>query len=254
MPHITLPALRRGGALALAGVAAAALLTGCTSSGGPEGSSSPTGKPLAGPEKAGPGMAVLRGDTIRKALVTDTELRSYEAQEISPPNVRPKSDREECRPLADMTASGKARTPEAVDFASRSYVSTGTPGLTTTVSLFSYEGDDARRTFTDVRKALATCGAGFTTSGNSGGSTVKYVAVKEEEAPEGGDEAVSWRMTGTAQGSAMPMQITAVRQGRNVAVFFTLNLLDPKKADLPKDLHGRQTAKLAKAIESAGTS
>lgn len=253
MPLITPPALRRGAALALAGAMAAALLTGCTS-GDKQGSSSPTGKPLAGPEKAGAGMAVLRGDTIRKALVTDSELRSYQAQEISPPNVRPKSDREECRPLADMTASGTARTPEAVDFAGRSFVSTDTPGLTTTVSLFSYEGDDARRTFTDVRKALATCGAGFTTSGNSGGSTVKYVAVKEEEAPEGGDEAVSWRMTGTAQGSSMPMLVTAVRQGRNVAVFFTLNLLDPKKTDLPEDLHGRQTAKLAKAIESAGRS
>lgn len=254
MPHITLPALRRSGALALAGAATAALLTGCTGSSDGQGSSSPSGKPLAGPQKAAAGLAVLRGDTIRKALVTQSELRSYQAQEISPSELRPQADREECRPLADMTASGTARTPEAVDFASRSFVSTGNPGLTVTVSLFSYEGDDARRTVADVRKALATCGAGFSTTGNSGGSTVKYVAVKEEKAPEGGDESVAWRMTGTAQGSAMPMQVTAMRQGRNVAVFFTLNLLDPKKADLPNDLHGRQTSKLAKAIEAAGMS
>ncbi|MGW7369778.1 hypothetical protein ACWGI8_41740, partial [Streptomyces sp. NPDC054841] len=244
---MTLPALRRSGALALAGAVAAALLTGCTGSPGKPGSPGPSGAsgmPAPDGHKGGAGSVVLRADALRTALVTQAEVPSYQAQENSPPSRRPKADREDCRALADMTAAGTARTPEAADWANRSFLSSGTPGLTVTVSLFSYEGDGAQQTLAGVRKALDACGGGFSTSGNADGSTIKYVEVKSEKAPEGGDESVAWAMTGTAQGTRMPVHFTAVREGRNVIVFFTLNLLEPEKSQLPEDLHGRQMGKL----------
>ncbi|MFE3323580.1 hypothetical protein [Streptomyces sp. NPDC059176] len=254
MALMTFPALRRRGGLALAGGLAAALLTGCTGSPDESGSPGPSGASGNPAGKGGPRSAVLLADALRTALITETELPSYQAQDISPSERRPETDRAECSPLAEMTASGAARTPEAADWASRSFLSSGTPGLTVTVSLFSYQGEGARTTLANVRKALKACANGFSTSGNTDGGTVKYVDVKSEDAPEGGDEAVAWTMTGTTPGNAMPVHLTAVRQGRNVAVFFALNLLEPKEAQLPDDLHARQVAKLAKAVAAAGKS
>lgn len=254
MPLMTLPALRRSGALALAGGLAAALLTGCTGSSGESGSPGPSGASGNPAGKGGARSAVLLADALRTALVSQADVPSYQAQDISPSELRPRADRADCRPLAEMASSGTARTPEAADWASRSFLSSGTPGLTVTVSLFSYEGDGARETLANVRKALKACGDGFSTSGNTDGATVKYVEVRGEDAPEGGDEAVAWTMTGTTQGTEMPVHLTAVREGRNVAVFFALNLLEPKEAQLPGDLHSRQIAKLAKAVAAAGKS
>ncbi|MFC9245545.1 hypothetical protein ACFT7S_16440 [Streptomyces sp. NPDC057136] len=84
------------------------------------------------------------------------------------------------------------------------------------------------------------------TSNNNGGATVTYKSVESEEAPaEAGEKSVSWVMTGVAEGAEIPMHLTAVREGSTLAVFFTLHITDPGKAELPEGFFAAQTAKPA---------
>ncbi|MCX4669435.1 hypothetical protein OG453_22605 [Streptomyces sp. NBC_01381] len=181
---------------------------------------------------------------LKKTLVTKAEAKGYSAQDNAAANVTPKSDKPQCRAIADATASGTDRTPEPAAWASRSYGSTASPGLAVTTSLFSYEGEGAQKTLADLRKAVAACAGGFSTSGNNGGATVAYTSVKSEQVAAGGDESVSWEMTGAAQGSEVPMHLTAVRVENTVTLFFTLHLTDPQQAKLPADLLSTQMAKV----------
>ncbi|MDI3405424.1 hypothetical protein [Streptomyces cavernicola] len=182
------------------------------------------------------------------ALATRTDVRGYRLEDNDQPAVRPKADREECRALADMTGSGVERTPMAKAWSSRSYGSTTERGLAVTTSLFSYEGDGAATTLADLREALDDCADGFSTSGNNGGATVEYVAVRAEEVPSGGDEAVAWSMTGRAQGQKVPLRMTAVRQGNVVALFLALHLTEPEKGELPRDLYDAQLRRLKQTL------
>ncbi|MGW1880990.1 hypothetical protein [Streptomyces sp. NPDC001970] len=243
---------------AVAVVSAAALLTGCSGSGSGSGSEDAGSKsPAAGqgaseqptqPAAAGP---VLTEAQLKQALVTKTEVAGYQAEDNNIAALRPKADKDECRALADMTASGTTRTPVAGAWASRNFSSAAKPGMSVTTSLLSYEGDGAQQTVADIRKAVEACADGFSTTGNNGGATVTYVSVAAEEALKGGDESVSWVMTGEAQGQQVPMHLTAVREGNALAVFFTIHLLSPKEAELPQDLFDAQLTKLAEAVKPA---
>jgi hypothetical protein len=251
---------------AVAITTAAALLTGCSGSGSGSSSSSssssssedaaskgpgseqPVGEKTTQPAAEGP---VLTEAQLKQALVTKTEAAGYQAEDNDIAAVRPKADKDECRALADMTASGTTRTPEANAWASRNFSSAAKPGMSVTTSLLSYEGDGAKQTIADIRKAVEACSDGFSTTGNNGGATVTYVSVTTQQPLKGGDESVSWVMTGEAQGQQLPMDLTAVREGNALAVFFTIHLLDPKKAELPQDLFDAQLTKLGDAVKSA---
>jgi hypothetical protein len=240
--------------IAIAAATVAALLTGCSGNGSKDadsrdsGSKQPVAEKTIQPAAAGP---VLTETQLTQALVTKTEAAGYQAEDNNIAAVRPQADKDECRALADMTASGTTRTPEASAWASRSFTSAAEPGLSVTTSLFSYEGDGAQQTIAGVRKAVEACSDGFSTTGNNGGATVTYVSVTAQQPLKGGDESVSWVMSGEAQGQQLPMHLTAVREGNAMAVFFTIHLLAPKKAELPRDLVDAQLTKLAGAVESA---
>ncbi|AVH56901.1 MULTISPECIES: hypothetical protein [Streptomyces] len=242
---------------AVAVATAAALLTGCSDSGsGSEkpGAKSPGSEQTAGrqPDQKAAAGAVLSEAELRQALATATEATGYQAKDNDVPATRPKADKAACRALADMTATGTTRTPEANAWASRSFTSeSAEPGLSVTTSLFSYEGEGAQQTVAGIREALDACADGFTTTGNNGGATITYTSVTAEQPLEGGEEAVSWVMTGEAQGQQVPMHLTAVREGNTLAVFFTIHLLSPEKTELPKDLFDTQMTKLADAVKSA---
>ncbi|MFD7442313.1 hypothetical protein [Streptomyces sp. NPDC059909] len=245
---------------AVAVATAAALLAGCSGSGsdtgseGAGGAKSPATEQPADEQPTQPAAAgpVLTEAQLKQALVAKTEIAGYEAEDNDVAAVRPKADKEACRALADMTASGTTRTPVAGAWASRNFSPASAPGMSVTTSLLSYEGDGARQTVADIRKAVEACSDGFSTTGNNGGATVTYTSVTAAQQPlEGGDESVSWVMTGEAQGQQLPMHLTAVREGNALAVFFTIHLLSPKGAKLPQDLFDAQLAKLAEAVESA---
>ncbi|MDQ8704202.1 hypothetical protein RCO28_17155 [Streptomyces sp. LHD-70] len=224
-------------------VVALACVAGCSA-----GSSEPdTPAASATKSSATPVPSEIR---LAGALATRTDVRGYRLEDNDQPAVRPKADREACRPLADMTGSGVTRTPAAKAWSSRSYGSTTERGLAVTTSLFSYEGEGAATTIAAVRMALKDCADGFSTSGNNGGATVEYVDVRTDEAPSGGDEAVAWSMTGKAQGQQVPLRMTAVRQGNVLALFLALHLSDPEQAELPQDLYDAQLRKLRQTLGS----
>jgi hypothetical protein len=191
-----------------------------------------------------PAGVVLTEAQLKSALVTKADAKSYASEDNNAAPVRPKSATPECAPLADMTASGTGRTPQAEAAVSRSFGSETAPGLAVTIGLFSYEGKGAQQTLEGTRKAVAECAGGFSTSGNNGGATVKYSSVKGGQKPDAGDDAVSWVMTAEAQGQKVPMHFTVVREDSTVAVFFTIALSAPAKAELPQDLFGSQITKL----------
>ncbi|MGP3999912.1 hypothetical protein [Streptomyces sp. 8N706] len=238
--------VRRRLVSAVAAAGLLALAAGCSGSADP-GSPKSGGRGAGAGDKAEPTAAVPTQAQLKKALVTKVEAEGYEATDNNGPAVRPQADKPECTALADMTASGTDRTPSARAWASRTYGSTSAPGLAVTTSLSSYEGRGAQQTVDGVRKAVAACPDGFTTTGNNGGSTVKYVSVKGEQAAKSGDDSVAWQMTGESQGRQVPMHLTLVREGSTVALFFTLHLTDPEKAKLPQDLLDAQLSKLADA-------
>ncbi|WP_327353896.1 hypothetical protein [Streptomyces sp. NBC_01304] len=197
----------------------------------------------------GDATAVLGEARLKAALVTEAEAKDkgYTAVDNDAKAARPTAGRPECRALADATASGVERTPAAKAWTSRSYGSTTSAGLAVTTVLMSYEGVGAARTVADLRTAIGACGSGFKTRGNSDGSTLTYVSVRSGKAPEGGDEALAWTMTGEAQGQRVPLNWTAVREGDTVALFLTIHRTDPAGAKLPQDLLDAQLAKLSAA-------
>ncbi|MBN3928085.1 hypothetical protein IQ279_00250 [Streptomyces verrucosisporus] len=176
-------------------------------------------------------------------------MKGYQVAAADQESLTPKADRDECRPLADLTAYGTGRTPRARAFAAQGFAGTGqeTAGRIVTVSLLSYDGDGAARTVEGVRSAIEACGAGFTTSGNNGGETVRYTAVEEIEAPGSGDEAVAVRLVGEAEGAEVPMHFAVVRSGASLAQFMSLNVKSPSGASVPQDIVTAQVGKLAGA-------
>ncbi|SFK31316.1 PknH-like extracellular domain-containing protein [Streptomyces pini] len=203
--------------------------------------------PEAGEQNGKAAGPVLDEAALKKALLADGEVKGYQVAAADQESVTPKADRDECRPLADLTAHGTGRTPRARAFATQGFAGTGqgTAGRIVTVSLLSYDGDGAARTVEGVRSAIEACGDGFTTSGNNGGETVRYTAVEEIEAPEGGDEAVAVRLVGEAEGTEVPMHFAVVRSGASLAQFMGLNIKSPSGASVPRDIVTAQVDKLA---------
>ncbi|MGW8886205.1 hypothetical protein [Streptomyces sp. NPDC055749] len=242
-----LPLHHRALSSALAAGALFALVTGCGGSDTDTGSDTkPSATASAPADPATPAPPARTEAELTQLFVADAETKGFVSQANDVAAVRPEADDDACTPLADMTASGTARTPEAAAWTSRSFSSTAAQGLTVTVNLSSYEDDGAQRTLTDLRAAIDACADGFVTSNNNGGATVTYKSVEPEKAPaEAGEESVSWVMTGVAEGAQIPMHLTAVREGSTLAVFFTLHLTDPAKAELPEGIFAAQTAKLA---------
>ncbi|MBT2507244.1 hypothetical protein J7I98_15355 [Streptomyces sp. ISL-98] len=229
-----------------AAAALLALTTGCSSSdaNSPKDDNPATEKAADQPAKE-PRGAVLTETQLKAALVGKADAKAYEPEDNTAPAVRPKADKPECTALADMTASGTGRTPEAEAWASRTYGSSTAPGLAVKTGLLSYEGEGAQQTLDGVRKAMTDCAGGFSTTGNNGGATVKYVSVKPEQNAKSGDDSLSFVMTGEVQGAQVPMRFTLVREDNTVASFFTIHLAEPAKAKLPQDLFTSQVTKLA---------
>ena len=170
------PLRRRSLSSVLTAVALVASVTGCA---GPEperGSGATPRAEASAPAAAAP--AALGEAELRRMFVADAGTKGFVSRENDVAAVRPEADDEACRPLADMTASGTARTPEAAAWASRSFTSPAAPGLVVTVNLASYGDGGAQRTVSDLRTAIDACAGGFGTSDNNGGGTVTYTSVE----------------------------------------------------------------------------
>ncbi|MGW1027127.1 hypothetical protein ACWD4J_26115 [Streptomyces sp. NPDC002577] len=230
--------------VAVSVVAALGLTAACGGNGG-------DGEAKASPKKtsqnketaaAEAGVKALTAAQLEKAVVTSADIKDYKIEKMSaadmPSDIVP-ADPAECQPLADMfmfTTQPKAqartgRTLSNVD---------ATDATVTSFALLAHEQADAEKVMAGLRTATEKC-----TSYEH--ADYKYSGVQALDAPDAGDEAVSYKVTGKIDGDTVPMAFTVVRSGSTIAAFYAMNMLDAKKTEVPAKVVDAQVAKLEKA-------
>lgn len=130
----------------------------------------------------------------------------------------------ECRPLSEMlTASAPAKSKAHV---SRTLNSTDVADTTTTeVLLLAYGQADAEETMDTLRAATKT--KKCATFGDGGH---RYIGVRPQPGPVGGDEAVSYKLASRAGEFLHRDRVTVVRSGSTLIAFRASNVFDPESA------------------------
>ncbi|MET9384978.1 hypothetical protein ABZY09_28875 [Streptomyces sp. NPDC002928] len=231
----------RIGATAAVSVLSLALITGCSDEGSDDskGSGSSSSSPTAQAAKA------LTTAELKKLLIAQGDVKGYkvEATDESYPTSKSavKVDKTECQPLAyamgglapgdtdanasiaaseDKSPTGTATSLEDMtedDLADAFDVSS------TLVSLSSYDGDGAEKTFKSVSDAVASCAGGFTISAQ--GEDQKLAKIAPEKASGAGDESVAFAASGAMEeGGTGDVHTEVVRHGNTIATYYTLNL------------------------------
>ncbi|OAH16248.1 hypothetical protein [Streptomyces jeddahensis] len=192
------------------------------------------------------GAKALTAAQLEKAVVTSTDLKGYKIEKMSgadmPSDIVP-ADPAECQPLADMfmfttQPKAKARTgrtlsgPDELD------------ATVTSLALLAHEQADAEKVMAGLRTATEKCT-------DYEHADYKYSGVKALDAPDAGDEAVSYKVTGDIDGDTLAMGFTVVRSGSTLVAFYAMNMLDPKKAEVPAKVVEAQVAKLEKVAGTA---
>lgn len=126
-------------------------------------------------------------------------------------------------------------------------VSKGLPSPDTYITLTTYKAGDAQSALTDVGKAVASCGDGFTAKAKGGTST--YGSVTDEKVAAAGDETLGFKATMTFRGASHTVHTQVVRQGDVLGVYFSVNGMaiakaEPSDAKLPTAVVKAQNAKL----------
>jgi hypothetical protein len=186
------------------------------------------------------------GRTLSKQVLDEAALANGDAQGYvvtempgSPPGGE-KADKAECRPIAAVI-SGK---PEPVAAASvyRQIVGGKDDQQVVTEFLTAHKPADAQKVLADLRAAIKACAGGFTSRTGDGPS--QYSGVKELTAPEAGDDALAYQVTGSLEGESVPLVFHVVRSGATVAIFYTANLVDAKTPEIPAAVVTAQADKL----------
>ncbi|MCX4971297.1 hypothetical protein [Streptomyces sp. NBC_00620] len=174
----------------------------------------------------------LEGYNITAVASTDTEAPPIDA------------DDDVCAAVSMMMFFSLSVTPEARVGRSVSGTSGDTAGTGTSVLLASYQEADANQGIADLAASVKGCPDGFEVT-----EDLKASAVKSLDTPDAGDEAVAFRLSGGMLGADTPTAYTVVRSGSTLAVFFTVDMTDPKTVTVPDEV---VTAQLAKLEKTAG--
>ncbi|WP_327354012.1 hypothetical protein [Streptomyces sp. NBC_01304] len=194
------------------------------------------------PKKAAAGAlsaAQLAEVIVGKGDVAGYKFEAKAKDEILNLNMPAKP--EACQAVADMFFFGTQ--PEAKASLGRNITPAGkdsTDANYTSLVLLSHEQADAEKVIGDLRTSVEKCG------GKYEHLEMKYDGVKALPAPEVGDEAVSYRVSGDFDGDKMPMFVTVVRSGSTLVAASTLNYLEPEKTEVPAEVIEAQLAKLKK--------
>ncbi|MEG3628948.1 hypothetical protein [Streptomyces poriticola] len=225
-------------------------LTALTACGGSQDEgASPGGSPKATASTPAPEEKPLTPEQrLAELMVTAADVDGFTVQEPgdeflfaeSPEEVE--LDRPDCAPLAYAMNQLPLGTPDA-DLTRVLSGDEGLNGAHTYITLTAYaSGEGARSALADVRKAVQSCGEGFTAE--AGGNTSAYDTVTAEEATPGGDESIGFASTMSFRGADHTLHTGVVRSGDVVGVYFSVNGLAITKA-LPSD------AKLPTAVVQA---
>jgi hypothetical protein len=191
----------------------------------------------------------LTEQQLKKVLLTADAVDGFQGTDSEQQPLTPKADKSECQPLADLTAYGTGRSPQANAFANRTFLASepGKEGTLVTIALLSYEKEGTSETIEGIRSALAACGDGFETSNNNQGQTISYTKAEERDVAAGGDQSIAVELVVKAQGFQVPMDFVVVSSGSTLAQFMSMNVKDPKGAAVPEGVVSAQLGELAKA-------
>ncbi|MEU6662166.1 hypothetical protein [Streptomyces sp. NPDC046821] len=227
---------------AAAVVAALGGTTGCwaISGGGDAGKPAKSATPAASAKSAAP--KALTAAELDKAVLAAGDVRGYKVEKPAkadlPPALSVPANPASCQPLADMFMF--STQPAAKARVVRTLLGTDQfDPRVTSLALLAHDAADAAKVMRDVRTASQNCTA-------YEHADYKYSGVKARPAPDAGDEAVSYDVRGVIDGDRIPMTFTVVRSGSTVVAFYTMNMLDPKKTDVPAAIVDAQIAKLEK--------
>jgi hypothetical protein len=236
-------------AVAVSAVAALGFTAAC-GGGGDEGRSA-EGKPsaaagatAAGDAKDAAGRPALTEAQLEKAAIEAGDVQGYEVAD-TPADEMPAeavpAEPAACQPIANMfyfTSDPKAKARTGRTVTSKNELS----GSVISLALAAHEQRDAEKVIADLRTATGKC-TGYGQVGN------KYSGVEALTAPEQGDEAVSYKLTGEIAGAEIPMSFTVVRSGSTLIGFQSMNMLDADQAQVPAEVLEAQVAKLEKAAD-----
>lgn len=197
--------------------------------------------------------AALTQQQLKEVLLATDAIAGFIGADSHQEPLRPKADRSECQPLADLTAVGTDRSPQAKAFAARGFAASGQPasaGEILTIALLSYEKGGTKETIDRIRSALAICGSGFKTSGNAQGQTLDYSQVKESKSFTDGAQSVRFRMVAEGKGAQLPMDIQVVASGSTIAQFLATNIKDSDSAVVPENAVADQVEELERVASS----
>lgn len=229
-------------------VAAALGFTAACGGGGDEGkdtkpsaAGSATAAGDAKNEQDGAGKAALTEAQLKEVALAKGDVKGYKITALSAEEMPAETVPAEpaaCQPLANMffftsDPQAKARVGRSVtseDALSASVIS---------LALAAHEQSDAEKVMADLRKATENC-TGYEHVGS------KYTDIKALTAPEQGDEAVAYKLKGNIEGAKIPMSFTVVRSGSTLIGFYSMNMLDADKAEVPDEILDAQVAKVEK--------
>ncbi|MEV2255744.1 hypothetical protein AB0I94_35205 [Streptomyces sp. NPDC050147] len=172
---------------------------------------------------------------LEKAALASGDVKKYEVEVTNESGEAGKSGGKamppagrvnpaECRPLSEMlTASAPAKSKAHV---SRTLSSTDVADTTTTeVVLLAYGQADAEEAMDTLREATKSkkC-ATFADGGR------RYIGVRPQPGPVGGDEAVSYKLASRAGEFLHRDRVTVVRSGSTLIAFRASNVFDPESA------------------------
>jgi len=230
---------------AAAAVVALGAATACGGSSEGDGAKPAASKKSTAPAKpTADGAAALTAAQLEEAVVATGDVKGYKVEKVGkndlPPTESVPADPASCQPLADMFMFSTSPVPKKRVVRTLLATNELDPKVTS-LALLAHDGADAAKVMKDLRTASKSCTAYEHTD-------YKYSGVKERPAPDAGDEAVSYDVKGVIDGDKIPMTFVVVRSGSTVVAFYTMNVLDASKTDVPSAIVDAQLAKLEKTV------
>lgn len=241
--------------VATAGVCLVALAAACgpTGSGGEAGGEGPgsvrdsAGAPAASSgadTKAAPGA--LSAEQLATAALVTGDVKDFAAESLEggTPTGSSRASKAACAPIVAVINGTPDPAPSATVF--RRLLDTtedGQADQTVVTEVLGAHPSGATDVLPRLRTALNACADGFTTKGGDLEPSV-FTAVKELPAPDAGDEAIAYELTGVAQGETVPMVFQVVRSGTTVVTYYAVDVNGGDTPRIPSELAVAQAAKL----------
>ncbi|MGW0813291.1 sensor domain-containing protein [Streptomyces viridiviolaceus] len=225
-----------------------AALTAC---GGDADSDAKADRPQASASTA---KEVTPGQRLAGLMVTAADVEGFTVQEQDDEFLFAESaeevriDEQLCAPLAYAMNQLPLGDPVAGLTRVLSEDAKGPSSAHTYVTLTTYASDSAAKSaVADVKKAVRSCGNGFTAEASGGTST--YDSVTAEKVTPAGDDSLGFSATMTFRGASHTLHTEVVRSGDVVGVYFSVNGMAianarPSEAELPAAVVEVQNAKL----------